>query len=81
MISKEAKSIYDKKRYRSKRVVALGDAYCPACDILLRSRFGAYGTRRFCRSCRDSGVYKSVLNREYYKKNRKRILCRVSGKQ
>lgn len=76
MISKEAKRIYDRKRYFDKiRPIIFGERTCPVCGILLKSKYGADDTRRFCRSCRDRKAFKSFLNREYYNKIKEKRNC------
>jgi hypothetical protein len=57
---REQMQAYDRERYRKvkadrERQERMGDKHCRLCQIRLAGRYGAYGTREYCRGCRDSG--------------------------
>lgn len=74
-----AKQQYDRARYRKRRAKELGERKCLSCDILLRSKYGAYNSRAYCRSCIDSGAATKDQNRRYYRKNRRRLIKKATA--
>lgn len=74
-MTKSEKSEYDRQRYLTlKKPERFGQRKCRCCEILLKSKYGAYNTRSYCRRCVELGYAKKDLNRRYYKENRKAIL-------
>lgn len=70
---------YWRKRYHAvkankERIARMGDKRCRACEIALKSTYGAYGTREYCRSCRDSGTARKhagmLATRRWREKNK-----------
>ena len=52
---------YDRMRYKARRaeqnrIKAMGEKKCRVCEIMLRSRYGGFGTKHYCRSCVERGL-------------------------
>lgn len=74
------KKEYDQKRYFTKiRPQIFGDRRCLACTVLLKGKYGAKNSGKYCGDCVRTGAATRHQKRLYYKKNRRRILARVKA--
>lgn len=71
------KSYYVRVQKEKDRIKRMGEKHCRICEILLKSTYGAYGTRKYCKRCVKEGRARKDSNRRSCKKYRGKIKRRI----